>query len=138
MGRRRGRNGMQQEQMIQTFHHIFLICLVLAGFSGSMTIIFFRKFQIREYLSLRMGRKAKKEMERIGKIHKKQAKEVYEGKNPDLSEEHNVTEKLKERKKCCGNLSNSSGAERSDDFIVKKNVMMIHTDEVIGRNGGKY
>lgn len=124
--------------MIQTFHHIFLICLVLAGFSGGMTIIFFRKFQIREYLSLRMGRKTKKEMERIKEIHKKQAKEAYEGKNLDLSEEHNVTEKLKERKKCCGNLSNSSGAERSDDFIVKKNVMMIHTDEVIGRNGGKY
>lgn len=132
---------MRQEQMIQTFHHLFLICIVLAVLSGSMTVIFFRKFQIWKFLAAHMGREAKKEIKKIEEAnHKKGTRQ--ECRTNDMNdmkqcEEDNVTERLQERKKWNENPSNCSGEETSDYFIVKKNVMMIHTDEVIGRDGGK-
>lgn len=130
---------MRQEQMIQTFHHIFLICSVLAVLSGSMTVIFFRKFQIRKFLAVRMGREAKKEIKKIEEAnHRKGARKEYRTNDREQYEEDNVTERLQERKEWIENPLNCAGEETSEYFIVKKNVMMIHTDEVIGRDGGTY
>lgn len=125
--------------MIQTFHHVFVLCIVLAVLSGIMTAIFFWKFQIRKLLAARMGREAKKEIRRIEEAnHKKGMKEEYKVNDADQYAEGNITEQLEAEKKWHENPFNCLEVETAGYFVVKKNVMMIHTDEVIERDGGKY
>lgn len=129
------------EQAISLYHTGFLICLVLMILSLAVTVILFFKFDIRKVFDFRTGRGAKRTIQKLEEINAKTGKlrqQVMMETPSTLQAEERIIYPITTQTVPSASVPEEESPETEilsiqlpGAFQIKKDVMWIHTNEII-------